>query len=156
MRRSTATRDPFATMISPSAKEVFIQGVTSDGRPFRPSDWAERLAGVMSQFRPGGPRPGGHLGRPEHLTGAGLVVVQGDHRPDGLGHAAHQLGLEPAVDLLVVADAQIGEPALVLLETEEGAGEVEQHRSRRGHGSDSTSASTVTRGPLKNGTSSRT
>jgi len=24
-----------------------------DGRRFRPSDWAERLAGVMSQFRPG-------------------------------------------------------------------------------------------------------
>jgi hypothetical protein len=38
-------------MVSPSAKEVFILGVTQDGRTFRPSDWAERLAGVMSQFR---------------------------------------------------------------------------------------------------------
>ncbi|MFW9621480.1 MAG: DUF3579 domain-containing protein, partial [Macromonas sp.] len=37
--------------ISPSAKEVLIQGVTSNGKTFRPSDWAERLAGVMSQFR---------------------------------------------------------------------------------------------------------
>jgi hypothetical protein len=35
-------------------REVFIQGVTSDGRTFRPSDWAERLAGAMSSFRPGG------------------------------------------------------------------------------------------------------
>ena len=44
-------------MISPRAKEVFIQGITSDGRTFRPSDWAERLAGVMSSFRPGGATP---------------------------------------------------------------------------------------------------
>ena len=48
-------------MVSNSAKEVFILGVTQDGRTFRPSDWAERLAGVMSQFRPGGASPGSHL-----------------------------------------------------------------------------------------------
>jgi hypothetical protein len=35
-------------------REVFIQGITRDGRSFRPSDWAERLAGAMSSFRPGG------------------------------------------------------------------------------------------------------
>ena len=35
-------------------REVFIQGVTGDGRPFRPSDWAERLAGAMACFRPEG------------------------------------------------------------------------------------------------------
>jgi Protein of unknown function (DUF3579) len=49
-------------MVSSSAKEVFIQGITKDGKVFRPSDWAERLAGVMSQFRPGGAQPGSHLG----------------------------------------------------------------------------------------------
>ncbi|MFM7705813.1 MAG: DUF3579 domain-containing protein, partial [Rubrivivax sp.] len=32
---------------------VVIQGLTRDGRTFRPSDWAERLAGAMSSFRPG-------------------------------------------------------------------------------------------------------
>ena len=48
-------------MVSPSTKEVFIQGITHDGKTFRPSDWAERLAGVMSQFRPGGAQPGSHL-----------------------------------------------------------------------------------------------
>ena len=46
----------------PLGKEVFILGITQAGRVFRPSDWAERLAGVMSQFRPGGPQPGSHLG----------------------------------------------------------------------------------------------
>jgi hypothetical protein len=35
-------------------RKVFIQGLTRDGKPFRPSDWAERLAGTMSCFRPDG------------------------------------------------------------------------------------------------------
>jgi hypothetical protein len=48
-------------MANDTAQEVFIQGVTRDGRTFRPSDWAERLAGVMSSFRPGGAQPGSHL-----------------------------------------------------------------------------------------------
>ena len=30
--------------------EVVIQGVTEGGSTFRPSDWAERLCGVMSAF----------------------------------------------------------------------------------------------------------
>ncbi|RIX67821.1 DUF3579 domain-containing protein, partial [Acidovorax cavernicola] len=45
-------------MVSPNSQELFIQGLTRDGKTFRPSDWAERLAGVMSQFRPGGAHPG--------------------------------------------------------------------------------------------------
>jgi hypothetical protein len=48
-------------MVSNNAKEVLIQGITLDGRTFRPSDWSERLAGVMGQFRPGGATPGSHL-----------------------------------------------------------------------------------------------
>jgi len=35
-------------------RQIYIQGITRDGRTFRPSDWAERLAGAMSSFRPGG------------------------------------------------------------------------------------------------------
>ncbi len=49
-------------MASISEKETFILGLTRGGKAFRPSDWAERLAGVMSSFRPGGPQPGSHLG----------------------------------------------------------------------------------------------
>jgi len=33
---------------------VFIEGQTKAGKTFRPSDWAERLAGAMSSFRPEG------------------------------------------------------------------------------------------------------
>ncbi len=39
-------------------RQFFIQGITLDGRTFRPSDWAERLAGAMSCFRPGGAKGG--------------------------------------------------------------------------------------------------
>ena len=41
----------------------FILGQTSNGRQFRPSDWAERLCGVMACFKPEG--YGG--GRDSHL-----------------------------------------------------------------------------------------
>ncbi|AMO22040.1 DUF3579 domain-containing protein [Ramlibacter solisilvae] len=67
-------------MVSSSAKEVFIQGITRDGRTFRPSDWAERLAGVMSPFRPGGAQKGSHLSYspwciPTVINGVKCVVV---------------------------------------------------------------------------------
>ena len=67
-------------MVSSTAREVFIQGVTRDGRTFRPSDWAERLAGVMSSFRPGGAHPGSHLSYspwciPTVIDGVKCVIV---------------------------------------------------------------------------------
>jgi hypothetical protein len=67
-------------MASSSPQEVFIQGITSQGRTFRPSDWAERLAGVMSSFRPGGAQPGSHLSYspwcvPTVIGGVKCVVV---------------------------------------------------------------------------------
>ena len=72
-------------MISPTVKQVFIQGITSNGRTFRPSDWAERLAGVMCSFRPGGPQPGSHLSYspwciPTTVNGIKCVVVQRELR----------------------------------------------------------------------------
>jgi hypothetical protein len=72
-------------MSTEPAKEVVILGVTLEGKTFRPSDWAERLAGVMSQFRPGGPQPGSHLGYspwcvPNTLDGQKCVIVHHDLR----------------------------------------------------------------------------
>lgn len=60
-------------------REFFIQGLTSDGKQFRPSDWAERLCGAMSCFRPEGGR-NAHLQyspyvRPILLNGVRSVVV---------------------------------------------------------------------------------
>jgi len=63
-------------------REVFIQGLTADGRTFRPSDWAERLAGAMSCFRPGGARGsiGDYIGYsplcvPRVINGVKCVIV---------------------------------------------------------------------------------
>jgi Protein of unknown function (DUF3579) len=42
------------TSASIKPKELFILGLTNSGRVFRPSDWAERLCGVMSCYRPPG------------------------------------------------------------------------------------------------------
>jgi hypothetical protein len=72
-------------MVSSSARELLIQGITRDGRTFRPSDWAERLAGVMSPFRPGGAQPGSHLSYspwcvPLTVDGIKGVVVHRDLR----------------------------------------------------------------------------
>ena len=72
-------------MVSPSAQEVFIHGVSLDGKTFRPSDWAERLAGVMSQFRPGGAQMGSHLSYstwcvPNTIDGVKCVIIHIDLR----------------------------------------------------------------------------
>jgi hypothetical protein len=68
--------------IPPPHREVFIQGITKDGRTFRPSDWAERLAGALSSFRPGGvvKGPGAHIGYspycvPRVIAGVKYVIV---------------------------------------------------------------------------------
>jgi hypothetical protein len=77
---ASAMADPRKTSTA-TANEFFIQGITGDGRTFRPSDWAERLCGVLSHFRPEG--SGGrdaHLKyspyvRPTLLNGIKAVVV---------------------------------------------------------------------------------
>ena len=51
---ATASRSATLPMIQHKPRQLLIQGVTTDGRTFRPSAWAERLAGAMSCFRPGG------------------------------------------------------------------------------------------------------
>jgi hypothetical protein len=71
-------------MSAAKPREYFIQGITRDGRTFRPSDWAERLAGVMSSFRPGGGPSamgiGAHIGYspycvPRVINGVKCVIV---------------------------------------------------------------------------------
>jgi len=65
-----------------ASHQFAIQGITADGRTFRPSDWAERLAGAMSCFRPGGVQGaiGAHLGYspycvPRVIDGVKCVIV---------------------------------------------------------------------------------
>jgi hypothetical protein len=68
-----------------NAHEVIILGLTTTGQTFRPSDWAERLAGVMSSIRPGGALPGDRLSYspwcvPHDWLGTKCVLVHTDIR----------------------------------------------------------------------------
>ena len=67
-------------MVSTHRQRSLHPGRHPDGRTFRPSDWAERLAGVMSSFRPGGAQPGSHLSYspwcvPTVINGVKCVIV---------------------------------------------------------------------------------
>lgn len=69
-------------MTTSKPREVFIQGLTLDGKTFRPSDWSERLAGAMSCFRPGGGKGGigAYIGYspycvPRVINGVKCVIV---------------------------------------------------------------------------------
>ena len=69
-------------MNTPKRREFFIQGVTLSGQTFRPSDWAERLAGALSSFRPKGSGSGigAHIGYspyciPQHIDNVKCVIV---------------------------------------------------------------------------------
>jgi hypothetical protein len=69
-------------MTATSPRRLLILGTTLQGRSFRPSDWAERLAGAMSSFRPGGAAAGrgGPIGYspycvPQVVQGVKAVLV---------------------------------------------------------------------------------
>lgn len=38
-------------MAKSESKTIVIEGVTEQGKPFRPSDWAERMSGTMASFK---------------------------------------------------------------------------------------------------------
>ena len=56
-------------------REFIIHGVTLDGQTFRPSDWAERLCGVMSQFGADGRMRYSPYVQPTTAEGVRCVVV---------------------------------------------------------------------------------
>jgi hypothetical protein len=102
-------------MVSNTAKEVFIQGITEDGKTFRPSDWAERLAGVMSQFRPGGAVPGSHLSYspwcvPTTMGNVKCVIVHRDLRDHDVMAWDFVMNFARDNDLRVVEACLLPEP----------------------------------------------
>jgi hypothetical protein len=79
-----------------SADEFVIKGLTVNGTPFRPSDWAERLCGIMSAF-----------GADKHMqyspyvfpvTSAGVKCVVVDRRLEELEPMAHRFLMNFARD----------------------------------------------------------
>lgn len=55
---------------------IIIQGVTTNGRAFRPSDWAERLCGIMSTFERDQQMRYSQSVRPIMLDGVRCVLVE--------------------------------------------------------------------------------
>src|SRR5690625_7687592 len=86
--------------MSQQAQKLIIHGTTLEGRRFRPSDWAERLAGVMSQFRPegsrGSPMTYSPYVVPRVIDGVRCVVVV--HRLRDVSHLALLIGCDFARD----------------------------------------------------------
>ncbi len=75
--------------------EFIIRGMTRDGQTFRPSDWAERLAGVMSAFG------GGRLGYSPYcypITSANVRCVVVDERLREIEPMAYKFLLNFAKD----------------------------------------------------------
>ena len=61
-----------------AAAEFVIQGVTAGGKSFRPSDWAERLCGIMAAF--GGDHRMQYSPYVHPVTAAGVRCVVVDMR----------------------------------------------------------------------------
>ncbi len=38
-------------MTKPKDKKIIIEGITNQGKTFRPSDWAERMSGTLASFK---------------------------------------------------------------------------------------------------------
>ncbi|HYG56130.1 MAG TPA: DUF3579 domain-containing protein [Burkholderiales bacterium] len=76
--------------------ELVIQGVTTDGKPFRPSDWAERLCGVMSAF--GGDHRMQYSPFVHPVTSNGVRCVVVDRRLEALEPMAYRFLLNFARD----------------------------------------------------------
>jgi Protein of unknown function (DUF3579) len=109
-------------MASDTSKELYILGITKQGKTFRPSDWAERLAGVMSQFRPGGAQRGSHLGYspwcvPSAIGSTKCVILHADLRDYDV--MAWDFCLNFAKD----NDLQVSETRPTLPDTPPGRGE---------------------------------
>jgi hypothetical protein len=88
--------------------EFVILGLTLDGRPFRPSDWAERLCGVMSAF--GGDHRMRYSPYVHPVTSEGVRCVVVDKRLEGIEPMAYRFLLNFAKDNeLQVRDGRVAE-----------------------------------------------
>ncbi|MGE0876900.1 MAG: DUF3579 domain-containing protein [Burkholderiales bacterium] len=88
------------------AIEFVIQGVTADGKPFRPSDWAERLCGVMAAF--GGDHRMQYSPYVHPVTASGMRCVVVDRRLEDLEPMAYRFLLSFAKDnALKVRDGRV-------------------------------------------------
>ena len=105
---------------------VVIQGLTLDGKPFRPSDWAERLCGVMAAFGGDHRMQYSPFVHPVTASGVRCVVVDVRLEPKGYTLEGSQLlsaDFEPPADYMTVMFDDDGTLAI----------DVADHFQERGH-----------------------
>jgi len=78
------------------AAEIVIQGVTAKGEKFRPSDWADRLCGMMSVFGEDRQLSYSPFLKPVMIAGTTCVVV--DRKLEGTDAAAFKFLMSFATD----------------------------------------------------------
>jgi hypothetical protein len=95
-----------------AAAEFVIQGISLDGKPFRPSDWAERLCGVMSAF--GGDHRMQYSPYVHPITSNGIRCVVVDRRLEQIQPMAYRFLLNFAKDNeLQVRDGRVAERTML-------------------------------------------
>ena len=78
------------------AIEIVIQGITASGHKFRPSDWADRLCGMMSVFGEDRQLSYSPYLKPVVIAGTTCVVV--DRLLEQLDTAAYKFLMSFALD----------------------------------------------------------
>lgn len=85
-----------STTMFEGAAEIVIQGITTSGEKFRPSDWSDRLCGMMSVFGEDRQLSYSPYLKPMIVTGTPCVVV--DRKLAQLDSAAYKFLLSFARD----------------------------------------------------------
>ncbi len=82
--------------------EIIIQGVTTSGRTFRPSDWAERLSGSLSTFGEDHRMSYSPYVRPMTLNGIKCVIVDKALKQAQPATYSFLMGFAQANDLTII------------------------------------------------------
>jgi len=89
-----------------SNNEILIQGVTSSGRTFRPSDWAERLSGSLSTFGEDHRMSYSPYVRPVTLDGIKCVIVDKKLQQEQPAAFAFLMSFAKENDLTIIDPSQ--------------------------------------------------
>lgn len=95
-------------MIHKKKAKIIIQGITEEGKTFRPSDWAERVSGNLSTFK-------NHrmyyspLLRPSYQSGSSCVVLDPELKTTNPALYQHILAFAKANKLKICNEEDLDE-----------------------------------------------
>ena len=91
-----------------TSNEIIIQGLTKNGRPFRPSDWAERLSGALSTFGEDHRMYYSPYVRPMTINGVKCVVVERELQQKQPTTFSFLMNFARENDLQILDGAEVG------------------------------------------------